>query len=104
MLHKKKGIAQKKEISNLLSFLNVRPFENSAPAPTLPLRVTARQFSAYYNLNGIASRLIYSYTQFNQVINQRTYSVVPAPMQVHVPIKYPLKEIVKRMFAYFEKK
>lgn len=37
------------------------PFEDNDPAPTLPLGVTARQFSACYNLNGIASRLLYSY-------------------------------------------
>ena len=77
------------------------PFEDNDPAPTLPLGVTARQFSACYNLIGIASRLIYSFTQFNQFINQLSYSIVPAPFQVHVPIIYPLKGIVKRMFTYF---
>ena len=80
------------------------PFEDNDPAPTLPLGVTARQFSACYNLNGIASRLIYSFTQFNQFINQLSYSVVPAPFQVHVPIIYPQREKVKRMFTYFPRK
>lgn len=80
------------------------PFEDNDPAPTFPLRVTARQFSACYNLLGIASRLIYSYTQFNQFINQLSYSVVPAPFQVHVPIISPQGEKVKRMFTYFFKK
>ena len=82
-------------------FLLCYALEDNDPAPTLPLGVTARQFSACYNLNGIASRLIYSYTQFNQFINQLSYSIVPAPFQVHVPIIYPLKGIVKRMFTYF---
>ena len=80
------------------------PFEDNDPAPTLPLGVTARQFSACYNLIGIASRLIYSFTQFNQFINQLSYSVVPAPFQVHAGIIQPFSEKVKHMFTYFFKK
>ena len=102
---RKKGHSTKeRNHCQLVSFFYVMPFEDNDPAPTLPLGVTARQFSACYNLNGIASRLIYSYTQFNQFINQLSYSVVPAPFQVHVLIIYPLKGIVKRMFTYFSGK
>ena len=83
-------------------FLLCYALEDNDPAPTLPLRVTARLFSACSNLNGIASRLLYSYLNLlNQILNQLSYSVVPAPFQVHMPIIYPPDEKVKRMFAYF---
>ena len=41
-------------------FLLCYALEDNDPAPTLPLGVTARLFSARFNLLGIASRLLYS--------------------------------------------
>ena len=46
-------------------FLLCYALENNDPAPTFPLGVTARQFSACSNLNGIASRLLYSYLTYS---------------------------------------
>ena len=59
---RKKGHSTKERNQLLTFFLLCYALEDNDPAPTLPLGVTARQFSARYNLNGIASRLIYSYT------------------------------------------
>ena len=58
-LHEKKGIAQKREML-LGFFLLCYALEDNDPAPTLPLGVTARFFSARFNLLGIASRLLCS--------------------------------------------
>ena len=67
-------------------FLLCYALEDNDPAPTLPLGVTARLFSARFNLLGIASRLLFLSCLLNQIINQLSYSVVPAPFQVHTRI------------------
>ena len=46
-------------------FLLCYALEDNDPAPTLPLGVTARLFSARFNLLGIASRLFFSYLAYS---------------------------------------
>ena len=85
-LHEKKGIAQKREML-LGFFLLCYALEDNDPAPTLPLGVTARLFfcplqSQWYRFT---ASLFLSYLLY-QILNQLSYSVVPAPFLVHTRI------------------
>ena len=85
-LHEKKGIAQKREML-LGFFLLCYALENNDPAPTLPLGVTTRLF--FYPLQSLRYRFtasLFLSCLLNQILNQLSYSVVPAPFQVHTRI------------------
>ena len=78
------------------------PFEDNDPAPTLPLGVTVRQFSARSHLRW--HRFTANLFLFFQIINRLSYSVVYARFQVHIGIIHQTESKSQTYVRIFSKK
>ena len=85
-------------------FLLCYALEDNDPAPTLPLGVTARLF--FCPLQSLRYRFtasLFLSCLLNQILNQLSYSVVPAPFQVHIRIIHHKTDICQTFVCDFGK-